>query len=477
MQHLKSAKLSLTRPPVRRSSTLLSSVTEPADLESTPLIDSHTYSDDPTNRAGLPLPAIAPDGASTATSGASASGPPTPAASGDDDSEGLPRPKDARSHFPRLMVLPYQVCRTLLLSSYVNVLLVFVPAGIAVGVLEASPFLIFGLNFLAIVPLAALLGFVTEELATHVGQTLGGLLNATFGNAVELIVAIVALSKGEILIVQASMLGSILSNILLVLGCCFLAGGMIYKEQHFSNIVAQTMSSLMALATASLLIPAAFRATLASNGGISTNTMLAVSRGSAIVLLIIYVLYLIFQLKTHASLFEEVSEGEDETSSAVEDATIMNVPVCLICLTVITLIVSVCADYLVDSIDALVVSTGLSKTFIGLILLPIVGNAAEHVTAVMVAVKDKMELAIGVSLGSSMQIALFLTPFLVILGWIMGQPMTLFFSTFETAVLFVSVFITNAQIQDGISNWLEGAMLLGTYCIIAIAFAFYPADL
>ncbi|KAK9362746.1 Sodium/calcium exchanger protein-domain-containing protein [Lipomyces starkeyi] len=363
------------------------------------------------------------------------------------------------------------ILNVIFLSSYVNILLVFVPIGIVLGALDMSAYLVFVINFLAIIPLAGLLGFVTEELAKHVGQTLGGLLNATFGNAVELIVSIVALTKGEILIVQASMLGSILSNILLVLGCCFFAGGMIFQEQTFSNIVAQTMSSLMALATASLLIPAAFRATLDSlDGGVDEHRMLAVSRGTAIVLLIIYVLYLFFQLKTHSSLFETIESPDDEPPT-------LSVAVCLFFLTAITVIVSVCADYLVDSIDSIVTTTGLSKTFIGLIIIPIVGNAAEHATAVIVAMKNKMELAIGVALGSSMQIALFLTPFMVILGWIIGQPMSLFFSTFETAVLFVSVFITNAQIQDGISNWLEGAMLLGTYMIIAIAFFFYPSTL
>ncbi|KAJ8104016.1 Sodium/calcium exchanger protein-domain-containing protein [Lipomyces tetrasporus] len=390
-----------------------------------------------------------------------------------DESNGFPGSGNSRGDSHPLTGLSYytHVSRVIFLSSYVNVLLVFVPIGIILGALDLSPYLVFIINFLAIIPLAGLLGFVTEELAKHVGQTLGGLLNATFGNAVELIVSIVALTKGEILIVQASMLGSILSNILLVLGCCFFAGGMIFQEQTFSNIVAQTMSSLMALATASLLIPAAFRATLDTlDGGIDENRMLAVSRGTAIVLLIIYVLYLIFQLKTHASLFETIESPDEEPPS-------MSVITCLFALTAITVLVSVCADYLVDSIDSIVKTTGLSKTFIGLIIIPIVGNAAEHVTAVVVAMKNKMELAIGVALGSSMQIALFLTPFLVILGWILGQPMSLFFSTFETAVLFVSVFITNSQIQDGISNWLEGAMLLGTYMIIAIAFFFYPSNL
>ncbi|KAK9380370.1 Sodium/calcium exchanger protein-domain-containing protein [Kockiozyma suomiensis] len=444
MQNLKKAKVALTRPAGPRTASSASLLTHMEAAESTPLVNTFNTADieEEEESNGLPGSGIGPDD--------------------------IPAP-------PPIGIFGLlHVVRLLMLSSYVNVLLVFVPVGIVFGAIHGSPYLVFSFNFLAIVPLAALLGYVTEELAKHVGQTLGGLLNATFGNAVELIVAVVALARGEILIVQASMLGSILSNILLVLGCCFLAGGMYYQEQHFSNIVAQTMSSLMALATSSLLIPAAFRATIDSveEGGISESRMLAVSRGTAIVLLIIYVLYLVFQLKSHATLFEGL-EGDAED----EEPAQMSVATCLIALTAITVIVSVCADYLVDSIDSLVVSTGLSKTFIGLILLPIVGNAAEHVTAVMVAMKNKMELAIGVAIGSSMQIALFLTPFLVILGWIMGQPMTLFFSTFETAVLFVSVFITNAQIQDGTSNWLEGAMLLGTYMIIAIAFAFYPSEL
>ncbi|KAK9370051.1 Sodium/calcium exchanger protein-domain-containing protein [Lipomyces kononenkoae] len=434
----------MVRPPGPRTNSAASTGSllgrAAADIESTPLIDANGGIDDSDESNGLVGSEI-----------------------GMDDSHANP---------PTAMQYLINIFRVLLLSSYVNILLVFVPVGIILGALDMSAYLVFVVNFLAIIPLASLLGFVTEELAKHVGQTLGGLLNATFGNAVELIVSIVALAKGEILIVQASMLGSILSNILLVLGCCFFAGGMIFQEQTFSNIVAQTMSSLMALATASLLIPAAFRATLddSLDGGIDEHRMLAVSRGTAIVLLIIYVLYLFFQLRTHVTLFETIESSDEEPPS-------LSVFVCLFSLTAITIAVSVCADYLVGSVDSIVKTTGLSKTFIGLIIIPIVGNAAEHVTAVMVAMKNKMELAIGVALGSSMQIALFLTPFLVILGWIMNQPMSLFFSTFETAVLFVSVFITNAQIQDGISNWLEGAMLLGTYMIIAIAFFFYPSSL
>ncbi|KAF3930835.1 hypothetical protein ABW19_dt0201688 [Dactylella cylindrospora] len=368
-----------------------------------------------------------------------------------------------------------------LTSNYVNVLLVFVPLGIVAGLLEWTPITVFTLNFLAIVPLAALLSYATEEISLYVGQTMGGLLNATFGNAVELIVSIVALQKNEIRIVQASMLGSILSNILLVLGCCFLFGGIKYKEQTFNSTVASTMSSLMAVATGSLIIPAALYNSFDSSGSGNktgsdsqsladehTRSILLLSRGTSIVLLILYVLYLFFQLKTHTELFSDEHEDEEPETPTL---SVWSAGFVLI---LVTIIVAICAEYLVDSIDSIVATTNISKTFIGLILLPIVGNAAEHVTAVVVATKNKMDLAIGVAIGSSLQIAILVTPFLVVLGWAMGREMTLFFQTFETTVFFVSVLITNYLIQDGKSNYLEGAMLLGIYVIIALSFYVYP---
>ncbi|ODQ63741.1 calcium/proton exchanger [Nadsonia fulvescens var. elongata DSM 6958] len=388
-------------------------------------------------------------------------------------------------HTPTSLPIKHKLI-AIMKSSYVNVLLVLVPLGIVAGHLQWSPTAVFTINFLAIVPLAALLSFATEELAAKVGQTLGGLLNATFGNAVELIVSVIALKKGEIRIVQASMLGSILSNLLLVMGCCFVAGGYNRLQQTFNQTVAQTMSSLMALSCSSLLLPAAFHASLPKSDlkdGDGAKTILSLSRGTSIVLLVIYVLYLVFQLKTHAALFDEhpapalsTSIGQEmrPEEEEEEEVNILNTGESIAMLVIITVFVSVCADYLVGSIDSLVETSGISKTFIGLILLPIVGNAAEHATAVLVAMKNKMDLAIGVAIGSSMQIALFLTPFLVVLGWIIDQPMSLEFSTFETAVLFVAVFITNYLILDGESNWLEGVMLLGTYTIIALAFFIAP---
>ncbi|KAL9113204.1 MAG: hypothetical protein Q9227_002539 [Pyrenula ochraceoflavens] len=362
---------------------------------------------------------------------------------------------------------------TILSDNYVNVLLVFVPLGIIGGAIDWDPTVVFILNFLAIVPLASLLSYATEQLAEPLGQTLGGLMNATFGNAVELIVSIIALRNDEIRIVQASMLGSILSNILLVLGCCFCAGGIRYKEQTFNSTVASTMSSLMAVATASLIIPATLYAALrGSKTADSEENILILSHGTAIILLIVYAMYLFFQLKTHKEFFD----AEQAAEEGEKEEAVLNVWQATLMLVIVTVLVSVCADYLVDSIDAIVTKAHLSRTFIGLILIPIVGNAAEHVTAVVVAWKDKMDLAIGVAIGSSLQIALFVTPFLVILGWIMDRAMTLRFETFETVAFFVSSLVVTLLIQDGKSNYLEGVMSLGMYVIIALAFYVYPDD-
>ncbi len=263
-------------------------------------------------------------------------------------------------------------------------------------------------------------------------------------------VSIVALKNGEIRIVQSSMLGSILSNILLVLGSCFLAGGIRYEHQNFNETVASTMSSLMAVSTASLIVPATLYAVLRTSDEKdeakyeAERKILLLSHGTAIILLILYVLYLIFQLKTHKQLFDEESEGDEgDEEGDKEEAQILSPWAAGVALVLVTVCVAVCAEYLVDSIQSVVEKTHMSKTFIGLILLPIVGNAAEHVTAVVVATKNKMDLAIGVAIGSSMQIALLVTPFLVILGWIIGQPMTLHFKSFETVVFFLSVLVTN----------------------------------
>ncbi|EFY91205.1 Vacuolar membrane antiporter with Ca2+/H+ and K+/H+ exchange activity, variant 2 [Metarhizium acridum] len=387
---------------------------------------------------------------------------------------------DSESIAVRGAAYTWHVTKVTLLSGYVNFLLVMVPIGIVAGALNWNPTAVFTINFFAIIPLAAVLSFATEMLASKLGQAMGGLLNATFGNAVELIVSIVALKDGQIVVVQSSMLGSILSNLLLVMGMCFLFGGLVHRgtngdgrEQSFSAAVAQTTCSLMTLSSASLVIPAALYAVLSQNGSQDKNSsILILSRGTAIVLLLLYVMYLVFQLRTHSNLFDEETQQEGD---AEEEASIGPVAAAIV-LVVVTVLVAICAEYLVGSIDDIVESANISKAFIGLILIPIVGNAAEHVTAVVVALRDKMDLAMAVAIGSSIQIALGVTPFLVIVGWIIGQPMSLHFETFQTVAFAVSVLVVTYTVQDGKSNYLEGAMLLGLYLIIAVAFYATPSD-
>ncbi|KAH7275450.1 Sodium/calcium exchanger protein-domain-containing protein, partial [Fusarium solani] len=412
-----------------------------------------------------------------------------------------------------------QLQRTFL-NSWINILLVAAPVGIALNYVHSvNRIAVFVVNFVAIIPLAAILSFATEEIALRTGEVLGGLINATFGNAVELIVAILALVDGKVVIVQTSLVGSILSNLLLVMGFCFFFGGLRRQQQFFNETVAQTAASLLALAVASVIVPTVFD--WASETPVKAVADL--SRGTAVILLVVYGAYLIFQLKTHQSVFAEESQkvaakpwsrsgpassgirqglmvpgalvgggmaGRDENERLTE--MIMNPErlegeedeeeepqlhfwVAVATLTFATVLIALCAEFMVDSIDAVTKDGGVSEEFVGLILLPIVGNAAEHATAVTVAIKDKMDLAIGVAVGSSMQVALFLIPLLVIIGWGMGEEsMNLSFDLFQVAVMFVAVLLTNYLIADGKSHWLEGWLLICLYAIIATCSWWYP---
>jgi len=393
---------------------------------------------------------------------------------------------DSHNPFVSVPAHIWNVTKVTLLSSWINILLIFVPIGIIAGNREWGAPWVFSLNFFAIIPLAAVLSFATEEIAHRLGETLGGLVNATFGNAVELIVSVVALRAGEIEVVQASMLGSILSNLLLVLGMCFFLGGLynmrdangLGTEQSFATGTAQTTCSLMTLASASMIIPAALYNVMDhSEEEDKKASILMLSRGTAAILLLLYCMYLYFALYTHKQLFEpEAQNLEGDDVEEHQEEVILSPWSAALVLVVVTLIISVCADHMVASIDDLVATGKISKTFIGLILIPIVGNAAEHVTACVVAVKNKMDLAMGVAIGSSIQIALLVTPALVMLGWAIGQPMTLHFEMFETIAFALSVMVVTYTVQDGKSNYLEGAMLLGLYLIIAVAFWASPGD-
>lgn len=321
---------------------------------------------------------------------------------------------------------------------------------------------VFVTAFLAIVPLAQLLSYGTEEIALRVGQTLGGLINASLGNAVELIVAIIALFHCELTIVQTSLIGSVLSNLLLVLGTCFFVGGLRRQEQEFKQTAAQLNSGLLAMAVIAVLIPAGFHATLGETirDDVERPDLLQVSRGTSIILLVIYGGYLFFTLSSHKSFYEDDEEAEEEPTLS------MPVAVGLLCAS--TALVGVTSEWLVDSIDGVTCTGVLRKTWVGLILLPIVSNAAEHWSAVTGAHKNKMDLAMGIAVGSSIQISIFVIPLLVVISWIGSKPLSLLFDPFIAILLFLAILIVNYAISDGRSNYMEGWLLMMVYIIIAL---------
>ena len=375
----------------------------------------------------------------------------------------------------------------LLSSPFLSSLLLFCPLGLLAPLLGFPDALQFLFNFLSIIPLAWLLGMVTEEIALRTSQTLGALLNATFGNAVELIVSVVALRKGFVRLVQTSLLGSVLSNLLLVLGTSFLLGGLRYEQQVYNRKGAQIFASMLLLACLALAVPSAY--VNAFDAEVNIADILDISRVTAVIIFLVYLLYLYFQLFTHTDMFreespraaqvahnithhhhqphhshahhthlathaehgeaehEEEEEDDDVDGDEEEEEPLISLSSALLLLLVITLLISFCSDSLIDSIAPVTRAWNLNESFVGIILLPIVGNAAEHATAVTCALKDKLDLSIGVAVGSSTQIALFVIPFVTLLGWCIGQPMTLNFSEFEMIVLVMSVLIVNFLVK------------------------------
>ena len=348
------------------------------------------------------------------------------------------------------------------------VLLAFIPVSLAAKYLEWGDLTIFIAAGLAIIPLAAWMGTATEEIAVVVGPNLGGLLNATFGNATELIIAVIALRAGYVNVVKASITGSIISNLLLVMGFSMLLGGIRYKEQTFQSLIARMNAAAMNLAVIAILVPTAVNYT---SEGISETTLQNLSLAVAIVLIIVYLLTLVFSMKTHSYLYD-VGLAETELAAADEDKP--NLPLWGGVLLVCTLFVAFESEMLVDSLEVATSQLGLTALFTGVIIVPIIGNAAEHATAVTVAMKNKMDLSVSVAVGSTMQIALFVAPLLVIIGKIIGQPMDLDFNPFELVAVAASVLIANSISSDGKSNWLEGTLLLATYAVLGFAFFFHP---
>ncbi len=349
-------------------------------------------------------------------------------------------------------------------------LLIFIPISIAAELLHWGELTVFITACLAILPLAAWMGTATEEIAVVVGPSIGGLLNATFGNATELIIALVALKAGAINVVKASLTGSIISNLLLVMGFAMFLGGLRFKEQKFQPTVARINASTMNLAVIAILMPSAVDFTSA---GVSESVMQQLSIVVAIALIAVYVLTLFFSMKTHSYLYD-VGVASEEEGGFTEEGQKPNLWLWVGVLLVVTLLVAVESELLVGALEEATQQLGLTQLFTGIILLPIIGNAAEHATAVVVAMKNKMDLAVSVALGSSLQIALFVAPVLVIAGWFFGQPMDLDFNAFELVAVGVAVLIANSVSSDGQSNWLEGTLLLATYFVIGAAFFFHP---
>jgi Ca2+:H+ antiporter len=372
--------------------------------------------------------------------------------------------------------------QTLIFSS----LLIFVPVSIAAHALHWGDLVVFVTAALAIVPLAGWMGTATEEIAVVLGPSWGGLLNATFGNATELIIAIVALNKGLIEVVKASLAGSIIGNLLLVMGLAMFLGGLKYKEQTFQPVIARVNGSSMNLAVIAILLPAAVNRV---SGSLASPAMQKLSYAVAIVLILVYALTLLFSMKTHAYLYEVgVAELDGAAEGSLSDAETLaasnladdnptdrpNLWLWVGVLLAATVLVAIESELLVDTLEAASEGLGLSAFFTGVILLPVVGNAAEHATAVTVAMKDKMDLSISVAVGSSLQIALFVVPVLVLIGWAIGQPMDLNFNVLELLSVFVAVAITNSISADGRSNWLEGVLLMAAYIILALTFYAQP---
>ncbi|SBS87520.1 cation/H+ antiporter, putative [Plasmodium malariae] len=305
-----------------------------------------------------------------------------------------------------------------------------------------------------------LMGHVTEDLALHTGEIIGGLLNATFGNLMEMIFSIQALNAGLINVVQGTLLGSILSNLLLVLGMSFFAGGLYHHVQKFNEKGATCSTSLLLLSSLAITIPTVSSCTTNNN----VEVLLKVSRITAVLIFLTYCLFLLFQLYTHISLFQDKEMTEEIPQLSIIAGSLF--------LILITILVSVHSEYLINTIEAVIKYYNISENFIGVILLPVVGNATEHLTAVTVAIKNKVDLTMGVAVGSSAQIALFVVPVTVLFGWILNKPMTLAFSPLSSVILVISVIVTMAIVQDGESNWLEGVLLISAYLIVGVVFWF-----
>ncbi|MFS7945604.1 putative calcium/proton exchanger, sodium/calcium exchanger membrane region [Helianthus anomalus] len=362
-----------------------------------------------------------------------------------------------------------------ILGTKLAVLFVAIPFAIAAHYFSYARPWVFSLSLLGLIPLAERVSFLTEQIAFYTGPTVGGLLNATCGNATELIIAIFALKENKIDVVKYSLLGSILSNLLLVLGTSLLCGGIanLSVEQKFDRKQADVNIALLLLGLLCHLLPLMYRSAAESTGidelSIAKET-LNLSRASCIVMLIAYFAYLIFQLWTHRHIFEGEEENEDDMDVSQEETPVIGFWSGLIWLISMTIIISLLSEYLVDTIEEASTSWGISVSFISIIVLPIVGNAAEHAGAIIFAFKNKLDITLGVALGSATQISVFVVPMSVIVAWIIGIKMDLDFNLLETGSLALTILATAFTLQDGTSHYLKGVVLLLCYFVIGASF-------
>jgi Ca2+:H+ antiporter len=349
-----------------------------------------------------------------------------------------------------------------------NWLLVFVPA--TVGLERLVPdrhLLVFAASSLAILPLAALMGRATEALADRLGEGVGGLLNATFGNAAELIIAFAALRAGLHDVVKASIVGSIIGNILLVLGAAMLAGGLRRSEQHFNAAAARSQATMLTLAAVALILPAAFRVA----SGTTAEALGWLSISISVVLLAVYLLNLVFALVTHPALFA----GSHAAEEPLAGAPAWSVRTSAIVLAGATAVIAWMSEILVGAIEPTAHELGLSNVFVGVFVVAILGNAAEHATAISAALKDRMDLSLSIAIGSSVQVALFVAPVLVLASLVVGpMPLDLAFPAGLVLLVFLSVLIAGQIAGDGRSDWLKGAQLLAVYLVLGLTYFFMP---
>jgi Ca2+:H+ antiporter len=350
---------------------------------------------------------------------------------------------------------------------YINYILfgglAFTPIAFVATLFHAPAIAVFVLSALALIPLAKFIGDATEELANHSGPGIGGLLNATFGNATELIVGIFALHAGLLEVVRASIAGSILGNLLLVLGTAAIVGGAKRERQHFNATAAKAGASMLAFAVVALSVPAVLQISVPT---ISSGSIFDLSLFVAVLMICGYVAQLLFSLRTHAHLYR--SDETDPISPR------WSVPKSILVLGVATIGAAVVSDGLVGSITPLVAQFGWNQLFIGAVVIAIVGNAAEHASAVQAAIKNRMDLAVSITVGSATQIVSFVAPVLVLISVFLGHPMSLVFDTFELVALILTVFVTNSVIEDGQTTWFEGVQLLLAYVVIAAAYFVHP---